>query len=568
MFRGIDAISGTCFAVKKLQDALIQLNADEATLRAMHRAAAREVQVLSRFRHPHIVQLLGFATAGIDRCLVYELLSGGALDTALRDDERASQLSWRVRMRIASGVAKALNYLHNGGGGERVFHRDVKAANICLHADLSPALIDCGLAKHIVDSGGPQTSSGGRFGTPGYKCPRYEDNGNFDAKSEAYSFGIVLLELIVGQVQNEGRSLYTVFIEDEDEALEDAFDVRAGEWPTAVKNTLCTIARDCLDKYKKRCTLQAAVQCLVRLEREHCSPTVEDEQLAAVRTELAQLRAAADVAAAAAQQQQRSCTVCFCDYDLGEGLECTPPGGVAHFLCNDCLGNYVVDQVTIDGEEAKLRRFEQRQGVRCAMFIDPRAGQPLVPGACCAPAFTDAALAAHLPDATFASYFRAKTKVAEQRIELQAKLNAAAEVARLQAELARRDEDQRAAQVRTHIIEKILNPSCPRCGQAFIDFEGCFALSCSRVGCTLPPHGFCAYCLHDAQGDAHAHVANCQYNIAPGRNVFASIQVFHEAQRRRCQRTLRQYLATLDHRSQERALCDCARELRDLRVEL
>ena len=124
-----------------------------------------------------------------------------------------------------------------------------------------------------------------------------------------------------------------------------------------------------------------------------------------------------------------------------------------------------------------------------------------------------------------------------------------------------------SVQVRTHIVEKILNPACPRCDQAFIDFEGCFALSCSRVGCSMPQHGFCAYCLHDANEDAHRHVADCEYNIAPNRDVFAKIEVFHEAQRRRCQRLLRAYLATLDERTRARALRDCKNDLRDLQIQ-
>ena len=253
---------------------------------------------------------------------------------------------------------------------------------------------------------------------------------------------------------------------------------------------------------------------------------------------------------------------------MNAGLECSPPAGAeAHFLCGSCLDHYVTSEVATH-EDAKLRRFEQRGGVRCMHFIAPRAGQPAVPGTCSAPAYTDAVLATHLPEATFALYFHAKTKVAEQRIEVAAKFNAAAREARLQAELARRDDDERAAQVRTHIQDKILNPACPRCGQAFIDFEGCFALSCSRVGCTMPQCGFCAYCLYDANGDAHDHVANCPHNIAPDRGVFAPIEVFHEAQRRRCKRMLREYLSTLDERTCERALRECEKELRDLRIQL
>jgi hypothetical protein len=93
----------------------------------------------------------------------------------------------------------------------------------------------------------------------------------------------VLLELLVGEVQNDTRSLYTVYIDDEDKDLSAAFDARAGEWPTAVRTELEAIARECLAKYKHRCTVRAALQRLVRLERDHCQPTIEEQQLAQVR---------------------------------------------------------------------------------------------------------------------------------------------------------------------------------------------------------------------------------------------------------------------------------------------
>ena len=589
VYRGVDAESGARFAVKVLRDEIVDGRADAAVLAAMHRAAAQEVKglsefraackcsprrprlspqvkVLSEFRHPHIVRLLAFAFEGAQRCLVYELLPGGSLDAAIRDDRRARELTWRTRVRIAACVAKALHYLHRGGGGFKCFHRDVKAANICLTADLSPQLIDCGLAKYVPAESGPQVSSGGRFGTPGYKCPRYEESGGYDDKSEAYSYGIVLLELITGEVQNHRRSLYTVFIEDEDEELEAAFDARAGEWPGPVKTELASMARECLDKYKKRCGLGAVLQRLVRLELAHCTPTVEEVHLAEARAELDRLRGAAQVATAASALQQRTCQVCYCECDLAAGVECSPPAGAApHFLCNGCLAQYVGEQVA-NHTDANLRRFEQRGGVRCSHFIAPRAGQPVVAESCRAPVYTDAALAAHLPETTFALYFQAKAKVAEQRIHVEAARGFAAERAALEARIATLDLDERARQVRHHIVERILNPACPRCGQAFVDFDGCFALSCSRVGCSLPACGFCAYCLHDANGDAHAHVAECRHNIAPGRGVWASLEIFKEAQRRRCTRMIREYLATLDAASRARALRDCAQDLRDLGI--
>jgi len=566
VYRGVDAESGARFAVKRLRDDIVDGRADAAVLAAMHRAAAQEVKVLSEFRHPHIVRLLAFAFEGAQRCLVYELLPGGSLDAAIPDDRRARELTWRTRVRIAACVAKALHYLHRGGGGFKCFHRDVKAANICLTADLSPQLIDCGLAKYVPAESGPQVSSGGRFGTPGYKCPRYEESGGYDDKSEAYSYGIVLLELITGEVQNHRRSLYTVFIEDEDEELEAAFDARAGEWPGPVKTELASMARECLDKYKKRCGLGAVLQRLVRLELAHCTPTVEEVHLAEARAELDRLRGAAQVATATSALQQRTCQVCYCECDLAAGVECSPPAGAApHFLCNGCLAQYVGEQVA-NHTDANLRRFEQRGGVRCSHFIAPRAGQPVVAESCRAPVYTDAALAAHLPETTFALYFQAKAKVAEQRIHVEAARGFAAERAALEARIATLDLDERARQVRNHIVERILNPACPRCGQAFVDFDGCFALSCSRVGCSLPACGFCAYCLHDANGDAHAHVAECRHNIAPGRGVWASLEIFKEAQRRRCTRMIREYLATLDAASRARALRDCAQDLRDLGI--
>jgi interleukin-1 receptor-associated kinase 4 len=117
----------------------------------------------------------------------------------------ASELTWKLRVRVALGICAALHYLHKGGGGKAggCYHRDVKAANICLTQTLQPKLIDCGLAKFIPapNQAAQATATEGRPGTPGYKCARYENSGVFEEKSEVYSFGIVLLELITGNVQ-------------------------------------------------------------------------------------------------------------------------------------------------------------------------------------------------------------------------------------------------------------------------------------------------------------------------------------------------------------------------------
>jgi atypical dual specificity phosphatase len=95
-------------------------------------------------------------------------------------------------------------------------------------------------------------------------------------------------------------------------------------------------------------------------------------------------------------------------------------------------------------------------------------------------------------------------------------------------------------QHKNHIAEHILTLHCPECGQAFFDFSNCFALWCSRC-----ESAFCAYCQESCRSernDAHAHVARCQYNIAPGKSIFASRKTFEYSQNLRRCRKVKEYL--------------------------
>ena len=123
-----------------------------------------------------------------------------------------------------------------------------------------------------------------------------------------------------------------------------------------------------------------------------------------------------------------------------------------------------------------------------------------------------------------------------------------------------------APQVQRHhqyIREQILTLQCPRCGQAFFDFDGCFALTCGRCKAA-----FCAYCLRDCGHDAHQHVANCPDNLAPGRDVFGREDLFTAAQQQRRRRMVKKYLDTLDVDLRRQVLEYCQRDLRDIGVEL
>jgi hypothetical protein len=132
-------------AVKRMKPS-IRLQGDETEHRAALTSIRREIHVLGRFYHPNIIRLLGFtstsAGAAQELCLVYKLGQHGSLDKVLVDSERAQDLSCKVRVRIAAGVSRALNYLHCHDPRGPAFHRDVKSVNIVLDLGLRPKLID------------------------------------------------------------------------------------------------------------------------------------------------------------------------------------------------------------------------------------------------------------------------------------------------------------------------------------------------------------------------------------------------------------------------------------------
>jgi serine/threonine protein kinase len=156
VFRGVEPRSGEggdFFAVKRINLQLLGPAALPDARAAAQRSYDREITALSAFAHPHIVRLVGYSAPDSgERVLVYEFLPGGSLADNLTDDQLASSLTWKARVRVLQQVATALHYLHMGGGGAKCFHRDVKSANICLTASLSAKLIDCGLAMFIPGS--------------------------------------------------------------------------------------------------------------------------------------------------------------------------------------------------------------------------------------------------------------------------------------------------------------------------------------------------------------------------------------------------------------------------------
>ncbi|XP_023757056.2 probable serine/threonine-protein kinase PBL24 [Lactuca sativa] len=155
-----------------------------------------EVTKLSHLQHPNLVQLIGYCADGDQRILVYEYMQSGGLKYHLHEvPPEGKPLDWITRMKIASGSAQAMEYLHEKANPP-ILYRNFKSSNIMLDENFNPKLTDYGLVKLELDSG--NTMQQRMVATVGC-APEYEQNGELTPKSDVYSFGIVLLELITGR---------------------------------------------------------------------------------------------------------------------------------------------------------------------------------------------------------------------------------------------------------------------------------------------------------------------------------------------------------------------------------
>ncbi|XP_021816394.1 serine/threonine-protein kinase PBS1 [Prunus avium] len=157
-----------------------------------------EVLMLSLLHHPNLVNLIGYCADGDQRLLVYEFMPLGSLEDHLHDlPPDREPLDWNTRMKIASGAAKGLEYLHDKANPP-VIYRDFKSSNILLEEGFHPKLSDFGLAK-LGPTEDKSHVSTRVMGTYGYCAPEYAMTGQLTVKSDVYSFGVVFLELITGR---------------------------------------------------------------------------------------------------------------------------------------------------------------------------------------------------------------------------------------------------------------------------------------------------------------------------------------------------------------------------------
>ncbi|KAH7519103.1 hypothetical protein JRO89_XSUnG0135900 [Xanthoceras sorbifolium] len=187
--------NGEAVAVKKLYGGSKKGDTSNGSLRDQFEV---EVETLGKIRHKNIVRLWCCCNTGDSKLLVYEYMPNGSLGDLLHSS-KVGMLGWPTRYKIALDAAEGLSYLHHDCVPP-IVHRDVKSNNILLDAEFSARVADFGVAKVVHGVNRGQESMSVIAGSCGYIAPEYAYTLRVNEKSDIYSFGVVLLELVTGRL--------------------------------------------------------------------------------------------------------------------------------------------------------------------------------------------------------------------------------------------------------------------------------------------------------------------------------------------------------------------------------